>query len=268
MSPMHDLCRQSLTSMPEPTSFDYLPSSYWDRQVDRVNEITERIRNQSVTSAPGRRAPDGDDLVIGTGRRLDATVMFVDISGFSARRSNTVDEQELILRVLNLFMTEMIRIIEEYGGHVEKNTGDGLLAYFEDGIESEKNSVKRAVACVLTMQSANQLLISPVLRNSNVVPIDFRTTIEYGSITVARIGARRRFNANVAIGSVANFAASMLSKIQPGEIGIGASAHSKLPNTWREHWAVDSGTQTGWVYIHDSSPYPLYIYTGCWRNLQ
>ena len=254
--------------MPEPTSFDYLPSSYWDRQVDRVNKITERIRNQSVTTAPGHYAPDSDDLVIGTGRRLDATVMFVDISGFSARRSNTDDEQEMILRVLNLFLTEMIRIIEEYGGHVEKNTGDGLLAYFEDGTGSETNSVKRAVACVLTMQSANKLLISPVLRNSNVDPIDFRTTIEYGSITVARIGARRRFNANVAIGSVANFAASMLSKIRPGEIGIGASAHSKLPNTWREHWAVDSGTQTGWVYIHDSSPYPLYIYTGRWTDLQ
>ena len=254
--------------MSEPTSFDYLPSSYWERQVDRVNEITRRIKNQSVASSPGRVVPASDDLVIGTGRRLVATVMFVDISRFSERRSNTVDEQEMMLRVLNLFMTEMIRIIEEYGGHVEKNTGDGLLAYFEDGLGDERNSVKRAVACSLTMQSANELLISPVLQNSSVDPIDFRTTIEYGSITVARIGAPRRFNANVAIGSVANFASSMLSKIQPGEIGIGASAHSRLPKTWREKWAMHSGTNTGWIYIHDSSPYPLYIYTGRWLNLQ
>jgi len=37
-----------------------------------------------------------------------------------------------MLRVLNLFFTEMIRIVEDYGGAVEKNTGDGLMAYFED----------------------------------------------------------------------------------------------------------------------------------------
>lgn len=254
--------------MSEPTSFDYLPSSYWERQVDRVNDITRRIRNQSVASSPGRIVPNSDDLVIGTGRRLDAAVMFLDISRFSERRSNTVDEQEMMLRVLNLFLTEMIRISEEYGGHVEKNTGDGLLAYFEDGIGSEKNSVKRAVACALTMQSANELLISPVLRNSNVDPIEFRTTIEFGRITVARVGAPRRFNANVAIGSVANFASSMLAKIQPGEIGIGAGAYGRLPKDWRDRWAMDSGTNTGWIYIHDSSPYPLYIYTGRWLNLQ
>jgi adenylate cyclase len=37
-----------------------------------------------------------------------------------------------MLRVLNLYFSEMIKIAEEYGGTVEKNTGDGLMAYFED----------------------------------------------------------------------------------------------------------------------------------------
>ena len=52
-------------------------------------------------------------------------VLFLDISGFSVRKSETVEEQGMILKILNLFFTEMIRIAEEYGGTVEKNTGDG-----------------------------------------------------------------------------------------------------------------------------------------------
>jgi class 3 adenylate cyclase len=34
--------------------------------------------------------------------------------------------------VLNLHCSEMTRVAEEYGGTVEKNTGDDLMAYFED----------------------------------------------------------------------------------------------------------------------------------------
>ena len=253
--------------MPEPTSYDGLPSEYWNRQIQRVAALRDRIRSRS-SAAPGRVVPSETDLVIGTGRRLAAAVMFVDIAGFSGRRSITASEQEMILQVLNLFMTEMIRIIEEYGGHVEKNTGDGLLAYFEeDGPVSEPNSTKRAVACALTMHTTNTFLITPVLRASAVLPIQFRTTIEYGNITVARIGAPKRFNANVAIGNVANFASKMLSLVSPQEIGIGANARARLPWPWQSLWTVKSERQTGWVYLGSNLPYPLYLFTWRWRKL-
>ena len=253
--------------MAEPSSFDGLPREYWSRQVQRVSALTDRIRTRS-SAAPGRVVPSDTDLVIGTGRRLAATVMFVDIAGFSDRQSITASEQEMILRVLNLFMTEMIRIIEEYGGHVEKNTGDGLLAYFEEGgTVSESNSTKRAVACALTMHTTNRLLITSVLRANSVPPIKFRTTIEYGNITVARIGAPKRFNANVAIGNVANFASKMLKLVSPEEIGIGANARARLPWPWQVLWTSKSERQTGWIYIGSNLPYPLYLFTRRWREL-
>ena len=64
---------------------------------------------------------------------MNATIKFTDISGFSLRNSISTEEQEMMLRVLNLYFTEMIRIVNDYGGSVEKNTGDGLMAYFEPG---------------------------------------------------------------------------------------------------------------------------------------
>lgn len=47
-------------------------------------------------------------------------VMFIDICGFSSRQLETAEAQNLMLKVLNLFFTEMIRISEDYGGNVEK----------------------------------------------------------------------------------------------------------------------------------------------------
>ncbi len=254
--------------MPEVTSFEGLPATYWKAQIKRVESLRAKIASRAAAPS-GRVVPDDADLVIGTGRRLTAAVMFTDITGFSARPASTSDEQELMLRVLNLYFTEMIRIIEDYGGHVEKNTGDGLMTYFERRGSGSPgaNAVQRAVACALTMYAANEYLIAPVLRASNVDPIHFRVSMDYGEITVARIGAARGFNANVAIGNIANFASKALSMVSAGEIGLGHRAWSELPPLWKAAWTRQADVSTGWVQGATATPYPLYLYTGRWAKL-
>lgn len=245
-------------------NYDGLETGYWSAQVTRVEKLRQRISERAAASV-GQVVPDDADLTIGAGRRLNLTVMFIDISGFSQRPSNTAEEQELMLRVLNLFMTEMIRIAEDYGGSVEKNTGDGLMAYFEDG--GGANSTKRAISCALTMHAANELLITPVLRATGVPPLEFRASVDYGPVMVARIGAAQRFNANVAIGSTANFASKMIPNLKPGEIGLGAMAWARLPEYWRNTWSHVSPISTGWTWGVNSAPYSLWIYTGRWAKL-
>lgn len=249
-------------------NYDGLEASYWSAQIARVERLRQKIADRA-SLATGRVVPDESDLAIGSGRRLNATVLFTDISDFSLRPSATAAEQEMMLRVLNLFFTELIRVIEDYGGAVEKNTGDGLMAYFEDraATDAGSNSVKRALACALTMDAANEYLISPVLRSSGVEPIRFRTTMDWGPITVARIGAAQRFNANVAIGNAANFASKMLSLVSPGDIGLGASANGRAPADWTQAWSERSPVVTGWTYPDSQQPYPVYLYRGRWARL-
>ena len=245
---------------------DWLSREYWDLQQRRVEDLRAKISARPAV-ASGRVVPDDDGLTIGAGRRLPMAVMFLDISGFSQRPSETVDEQDMLLRVLNLFFSEMIKIAEEYGGTVEKNTGDGLMAYFEDnaGDPPEAGS-KRAVACALTMMAANNYLIRPILVATLIPDIQYRISIDYGMVTVARLGAARRFNANVAIGATANFASKMLSKAAPGELVLGASAHAQLPESWKRLTQLAT-TDTGWSYVLSGAPYPLYRYTGRWSTL-
>jgi adenylate cyclase len=213
--------------------------------------------------------PEEGDLAIGEGRRLSATVIFTDICSFSDRPSFTAEEQEMNLRVLNLYFTEMIRVLEDYGGTVEKNTGDGLMAYFEDHSDytPEDNSTKRAVACALTMLATNLHLLAPVYRASDVSPIEFRVSVEHGPITIARLGAARRFSAHTAIGGAANFASKMLRHIGRDQIGIGGAARDRLPKHWRDNWTSLADASTGWVYRNTSNPYPLYFYNGRWSRL-
>src|SRR5262245_32205112 len=112
-------------------NFDRLTSDYFSKIRERTQKSAKKIKANPLPSVLGRVVPDEEDLVIGTGRRVEVAVLFLDISGFSQRLSNTSEEQGLLLKGLNLFFTEMVRTVEDYGGTVEKNTGDGLMAYFE-----------------------------------------------------------------------------------------------------------------------------------------
>lgn len=247
--------------------YDGLEARYWHAQKERIEQLRIKIADRPSVG-DGRTVPGDDSLVIGDGRRLQMAIMFIDICGFSNRSLETKEEQGMMLKVLNLYFTEMIRIAEEYGGNVEKNTGDGLMVYFNDGEGAPpENGSQRALSCSLTMLAATKELINPILIASNVKPIDFRVSIDYGKVTVAKIGAPRRFNANTAIGSTANFASKMLKFAGVNDIVIGASAKEQLPLAWQLSWVQVTTESSGWTYISDGRPYLLYKYTGRWNKL-
>ena len=243
-----------------------LTTSYWKKQTERVDKVRAQI-NARISNSQGRTVPSIDDLSIGTGRHIAAAVMFIDICSFSDRSSESKEDQESILATLNLFFSEMIKIANDYGGTVEKNTGDGLMAYFEDGVSSEPNGAHKALACALSMMAANQHLITPVLNNSNIEPIKFRIAIEHGNVTIAKVGAAQVFNSIVAIGTTANIASKMLSHCGNNEIILGDRAKSKLPKNWITSWATIHKVESGWVYRKTNTHYPLYLYQGRWSRL-
>lgn len=247
-------------------NYDALEQAYWEAQKLRIESLRDKI-NRRPKIDDGRIVPADDNLSIGDGRRLSMAVMFIDICGFSSRPMETVDEQDLMLRILNLYFTEMIRIAEEYSGNVEKNTGDGLLIYFNDSEGTPSASgAKRAVACALTMFAATKYLLNPIIQNSNAKPIDFRVSIDHGNVTVARIGAPRRFNANVAIGATANFASKVMRFAEAGEIVIGESAKNLLPESWINSWTEVIPEPSGWIYTATDTPYKIYKYKGRWKS--
>lgn len=241
-----------------------LTEEYFNQQVQRTLTVLHRIGERSEIKA-GRVVPSSDDLVIHTGRRIDATVMFLDINGFSKRSSWTEEEQDSLLRLLALFFTETVRIVEDFGGVVEKNTGDGLMAYFVASTEDKIPVQQKAVAAALTMFSAASYIINPIIIRSGMLPIDFRICIDHGPITIARVGSPRGFNGIVAVGSIANVASKMLEDADANTILLGNSMLAGLPTEWRLSWIKLKKVDTGWVFRETGQPYPFWVYEGRWR---
>ena len=250
--------------MPNPSSQE-LTSAYFRAQVERVTATLNKITARPTPVSAGRVIPEADDIAIHDGRRLDATVMFLDICKFSSRPCEGADEQMVAVQILSLFFTEMIHIIEDHGGFVEKNTGDGLMAYFAQNDLPGITIQQRALSCALTMFSAAENIVNPLLINSNIAPLQFRICMDHGKITVAKVGAARRFNGIVAVGTTANIASKMLAVAKQDTILLGDMMRQELPAEWVRQFVRLETETSGWVYRQSNSPYPFWQYNGRWK---
>jgi adenylate cyclase len=216
----------------------------------RVGVLKDRI--EGITD--GRVMPDRDDITIGSGRRFDLAVLFLDICGFSTRSNWSSAEQEQVLLIMNIFMAEMLSIVHDFKGTYEKNTGDGLMAYFGKDGTTEAERIKPAVEAAVIMHYVNDAIISPWFKSQNIEPVTFRIGIDYGPVTIARVGIHGEKSSRVAIGTAANIACKLMNRIPKGGICIGDEVYKSLPVNW-------AGTcrkceeLSGFVYLKTKQPY-------------
>jgi adenylate cyclase len=93
-----------------------------------------------------------------SGKRMEMTILFTDIRGFTAFSEQVCEEQgpEVVVQLLNEYMGMMVGIIVMYKGHVNKFIGDGILAVFSDDDEGAEpgDHPLRAVRCATRMVTA------------------------------------------------------------------------------------------------------------------
>jgi adenylate cyclase len=93
-----------------------------------------------------------------SGKRMEMTILFTDIRGFTAFTEQVSEEQgpEVVVQLLNEYMATMVGIIVMYHGHVNKFIGDGILAVFSDDDDSSApgDHALRAVRCATRMVTA------------------------------------------------------------------------------------------------------------------
>jgi class 3 adenylate cyclase len=215
---------------------------------DRVDESTQ-----------GRVIPEEDQLAIGEGKHFnELAVLFLDICGFSNLLNWTTEEQKTVLKTLNLFMGEMLSIVRDFGGVFEKNTGDGLMAYFGEGAKSPAEAVTPAVEAAVMMHYINDSWISVIMDKLGRSPIKFRVGIDAGPITIARVAIHGGSHGGiVAVGTTANLACKLMKLIPNGGICIGDKTYKALPNGWGQSCTrVDE--PTGFVNLVNQTAYPAW----------
>lgn len=135
------------------------------------------------------------------GKRQEVTVLFADIQGFTAM-SETM-KPEKVVEVLNLFFTEMVDLVFQHQGTLDKYVGDALMAVFGVPVPLP-DAATRAVECALAMQRRLARM-----RGQKRTPIQgIRIGINSGETIVGNIGSHKRMDFTV-IGDVVNVAARL-----------------------------------------------------------
>jgi adenylate cyclase len=226
--------------------------------------VNAHLRAQDIPNA--RTMPELTDVPIGAARRSRLAIMFIDIEGFTGLTSKYESTPDVILRMLNVFIPEMMQVVHDYDGAVEKNTGDGIMAYF--GTETNDDSVcsRDAVAAAMTMRYVFEHQIIPALKANDLPTFDFRISIDLGEILIGRIGFKGT-STLTAVGGAANAASKILERTRAGKVYIGDLVCRNLPQDWKQFAYVVTDKEWPFVYIGGplvGQPYPYHNFDGHW----
>ncbi|MCP4541542.1 MAG: AAA family ATPase [Chloroflexi bacterium] len=151
------------------------------------------------------------------GERKLVTIMFADISGFTAM-AETMDP-EAVRDLMNACFERLVPVVEKYEGTVDKFIGDEIMALFGAPLAHE-NDPERALRAALEMMDA---LIEFNAERSTDLGLHFG--INTGLVIAGGLGTRGRQEYSV-MGDAVNLAARLEDASKRGEIFVG-------PDTYR-----------------------------------
>ncbi|MEA3397895.1 MAG: adenylate/guanylate cyclase domain-containing protein [Chloroflexota bacterium] len=150
------------------------------------------------------------------GERKLVTMMFADISGFTAL-AETLDP-EAVRDLMNACFERLVPIVEKYAGTVDKFIGDEIMALFGAPMTHE-NDPERALRAALEMMDA---LAEFNAERGTILGLHFG--INTGLVIAGGIGVRGRQEYSV-MGDAVNLAARLEEVSERGEILVGPDTH-------------------------------------------
>jgi adenylate cyclase len=140
------------------------------------------------------------------GERKFAAVFFSDVRGFTAMSEGM--DPEALVKVLNRYMTRMVRVILDHGGIVDKYVGDAIMAVW--GVPfSKPDDCERAVRACLGMRVALAELNAELLAEKLPL-LKIGMGLNYGPLIAGNIGSEERMEYTV-IGDTVNTASRIES---------------------------------------------------------
>ena len=190
---------------------------------EQVKELTryDELRRYLSPKLTEKILSSGDALGTQPQRKM-MTVLFSDIRGFSTLTDNL--EPEEIFHLLNRYLSEMIKLIHQYDGTLNKIIGDGLMVFFGDPIPMEDHA-ERAVLMAVDMQRRVVELKDEWLQYGYAMGIGIG--INTGYMTVGNIGSDMHRDYTV-IGNQVNVSARLESLAKPGQILISQRVYSRV----------------------------------------
>jgi adenylate cyclase len=218
--------------------------------------LIEKMRREAVVLSNFQRyfAPDLAGQIAGQegeiqlgGVKRTVVVLFSDIRGFTSLSERMSPDE--IASLLNRYFTEMVEIVFEHGGTLDKFMGDALMALWGAPITRDDDA-DRATRAAIAMQRALAALNERWVRQGRPA-LSIGIGINSGEVFAGNIGSARRLEYTV-IGDAVNTAARLCSEAGPGEILIAEPLYADL----RRPPAVSA--LTPWPLRGKAHPVPVY----------
>lgn len=148
-----------------------------------------------------------------------ATVMFADISGFTAMSEKMPPEE--VTDIMNNCFRMMGECVECHGGHIDKFIGDCVMVVF--GVPK---AIENAPSASLTTALEMREKIYCFNREKNLaIPLDLHIGINSGTVLAGTVGSEQKQEYTV-MGDTVNLASRLEDASESGQILVG-------PETWK-----------------------------------
>jgi adenylate cyclase len=196
------------------------------------SQLSERIRREALVLSNFQRyfspsvaadiAQKGEEVQL-KGEKRPVVIFFSDIRGFTPM-SELMNPDE-IAGLLTEYFTEMVDIVFEHSGTLDKFMGDAIMALWGAPIVHEDDA-DRAMQCALDQINTLEKM-NAKWKESSRPPISIGIGINFGEVFAGNIGSNRRLEYTV-IGDAVNTASRLCSSAGGNEILISESFYKAL----------------------------------------
>jgi adenylate cyclase len=190
-------------------------------QAIKENNLLRMYVDETVLKFMGSQQFEESLLVNET---VDATVMFIDICGFTAITETS--PADTVVKMLNNYFDIMVKEILAQKGHIDKFIGDAIMAVFRGDYHLD-----RAIDAALAVRQKLQQ-ITEKSENADFLP-KVSIGINSGELISGNIGSAklRRLDYTV-VGDVVNTAARLQSVAKEGQIIITKQAYEQVKGSF------------------------------------
>ena len=220
------------------------------------SQLIERVRREAVVLSNFQRyfAPDLASQIAGEqgavqlgGAKRRVVVLFSDIRGFTSLSENMSPDE--IATLLTEYFTEMVDVVFEHGGTLDKFMGDAVMALWGAPLTREDDAEQATRAAIAMQQRLARL--NEEWQRQGRPRLTAGIGINVGDVFAGNIGSDRRLEYTV-IGDAVNIASRLCSEAGAEEILIAEPLHASLasppPVTSLEPLALKGKAQPVPVY--------------------
>ncbi len=157
---------------------------------------------------------------------VDATVMFIDICGFTAITENV--PANVVVDIINRLFDKIVQEVISQKGHVDKFMGDAVMAVFRGSYHLDR-AIDAAIAIREQLKTVEE-----IVSGANVFKPDVSIGINSGEMVSGNIGSAslKRLDYTV-IGDAVNLAQRLQSAAKAGQIVITEEVYHRAKESFK-----------------------------------